>query len=175
VNFLDFLWSLIPKKGTVLNSLHSVIYLLETCLFNLEFAVLLPNFAICVHATGTCVCNTTCSVSVSHTIHRNCESTIVESIAYTRTLFPLHFWSEMTQAYIYISSFTLQADGNIKDMTFLAEYSGDVDYLNNRANDDCDCLMMLLLRANPSQSLVICPDKWGNISCFFSGINNHTP
>ncbi|CAD6252734.1 unnamed protein product [Miscanthus lutarioriparius] len=71
--------------------------------------------------------------------------------------------------------FTVQADGNIKDMTFLAEYSGDVDYLENRANDDCDCLMTLLLSANPSQNLVICPDKWGNISRFFSGINNHTP
>ncbi|OQU83959.1 hypothetical protein SORBI_3005G205700, partial [Sorghum bicolor] len=71
--------------------------------------------------------------------------------------------------------FTVQADGNIKDMTFLAEYSGDVDYVDNRENDGCNCLMTLLMSANPSQDLVICPDKRANISRFFSGINNSTP
>ncbi|KAK8454526.1 hypothetical protein SEVIR_5G470800v4 [Setaria viridis] len=71
--------------------------------------------------------------------------------------------------------FTVQADADIKDMTFIAEYVGDVDYLENRANDDCDCIMTLLLTADPSQRLVICPDKRGNISRFISGINNHTP
>ena len=55
---------------------------------------------------------------------------------------------------MYISSFTMQVDIDIKDMTFLAEYAGDVDYLENRANDDCDCIMTLLL-ADPSQGLVI--------------------
>jgi hypothetical protein len=69
----------------------------------------------------------------------------------------------------------VQADGNIKDMTFLAEYSGDVDYVDNRENDGCNCLMTLLMSANPSQDLVICPDKRANISRFFSGINNSTP
>ncbi|XP_025828556.1 probable Histone-lysine N-methyltransferase ATXR5 [Panicum hallii] len=71
--------------------------------------------------------------------------------------------------------FTVQADANIKDMTFIAEFAGDVDYLENRENDDCDCLMTLLLTADPSQRLVISPDKRGNISRFMSGINNHTP
>ncbi|KAG0530850.1 hypothetical protein BDA96_05G222600 [Sorghum bicolor] len=71
--------------------------------------------------------------------------------------------------------FTVQADGDIKDMTFLAEYSGDVDYVDNRENDGCNCLMTLLMSANPSQDLVICPDKRANISRFFSGINNSTP
>ncbi|CAO2172859.1 unnamed protein product [Urochloa humidicola] len=70
--------------------------------------------------------------------------------------------------------FTVQADADIKDLTFIAEYAGDVDYLENRANDDCDCIMTLLLTADPSQRLVICPDKRGNISRFISGINNHT-
>ncbi|PWZ09170.1 putative Histone-lysine N-methyltransferase ATXR5 [Zea mays] len=74
-----------------------------------------------------------------------------------------------------LEGFTVQADGDIKDMTFLAEYTGDVDYLENRENDDCDCIMTLLLPADPSQMLVICPDKRGNISRFVSGINNHTP
>jgi len=94
-------------------------------------------------------------------------------MAYTHTHFFLYiFIHKNDTAYIFL---TVQADGNIKDMTFLAEYSGDVDYLENRANDDCDCLMTLLLSANPSQDLVICPDKQGNISRFFSGINNQTP
>ena len=74
-----------------------------------------------------------------------------------------------------IFSFTVQADANIKVMTFAAEFAGDVDYLENRENDDCDCLMTLLLTPYPSQRLVICPDKCGNISRFMSGIDNHTP
>ncbi|KAG2603490.1 probable Histone-lysine N-methyltransferase ATXR5 [Panicum virgatum] len=71
--------------------------------------------------------------------------------------------------------FTVQADADIKDMTFITEYAGDVDYLENRASDDCDCIMTLLLTEDPSQRLVICPDKRGNISRFISGINNYTP
>ena len=72
-------------------------------------------------------------------------------------------------------SFIVPADANIKDMTFIAQFAGDVDYLENRENDYCDCLMTLLLTADLSQRLVICPDKCGNISRFMSGIDNHTP
>ena len=72
-------------------------------------------------------------------------------------------------------SFTVQVNANIKDMTFIAQFAGDVDYLENRENDYCDCLMTLLLTADLSQRLVICPDKCGNISRFMSGIDNHTP
>uniref|UniRef100_A0ACD5WJU0 Uncharacterized protein n=2 Tax=Avena sativa TaxID=4498 RepID=A0ACD5WJU0_AVESA len=71
--------------------------------------------------------------------------------------------------------FTVQADANIKDMTFIAEYTGDVDFLENRADDDCDSIMTLLSTADPSKKLVICPDKRGNIARFINGINNHTP
>ncbi|KAF0893795.1 hypothetical protein E2562_029685 [Oryza meyeriana var. granulata] len=70
--------------------------------------------------------------------------------------------------------FTVQADADIKDMTFIAEYTGDVDFLENRVNDDCDSIMTLLLTEDPSKRLVICPDKRGNISRFINGINNHT-
>ncbi|KAK3211671.1 hypothetical protein Dsin_016377 [Dipteronia sinensis] len=70
--------------------------------------------------------------------------------------------------------FTVEADGQIKDMTFIAEYNGDVDFLNNREHDDCDSMMTLLLATDPSKSLVICPDKRGNIARFINGINNHT-
>lgn len=71
--------------------------------------------------------------------------------------------------------FTVEADGPIKDMTFLTEYVGDVDYIKNREHDDCDSMMTLLLAADPCKSLVICPDKRGNIARFINGINNHTP
>lgn len=71
--------------------------------------------------------------------------------------------------------FTVQADADIKDMTFITEYAGDVDFLENRANDDCDSIMTLLSTADPSRKLVICPDKRGNIARFINGINNHTP
>ncbi|XP_010252791.1 PREDICTED: histone-lysine N-methyltransferase ATXR6 [Nelumbo nucifera] len=71
--------------------------------------------------------------------------------------------------------FTVEADKFIKDLTIIAEYTGDVDYLKNREHDDGDSMMTLVSAANPSQSLVICPDKRGNIARFISGINNYTP
>jgi [histone H3]-lysine27 N-methyltransferase len=71
--------------------------------------------------------------------------------------------------------FTVQADGHIKDLTLITEYTGDVDYLKNRETDDCDSMMTLLLAMDPADCLVICPDKRGNIARFISGINNHTP
>ncbi|KHN31131.1 Histone-lysine N-methyltransferase ATXR5-like protein, partial [Glycine soja] len=70
--------------------------------------------------------------------------------------------------------YTVEADDLIKDMTIIAEYTGDVDYLDKREQDDCDSIMTLLLGAESSQSLVICADKRGNIARFISGINNHT-
>lgn len=59
-------------------------------------------------------------------------------------------------------------------MTLIAEYTGDVDYMRNRLNDDSDNLMVLLFPHDASKELVICPDKRGNIARFISGINNHT-
>ncbi|KAL7230347.1 hypothetical protein ACSBR2_008774 [Camellia fascicularis] len=71
--------------------------------------------------------------------------------------------------------FTVEADGPIKDMTLITDYTGDVDYITNREHDDCDSMMTLLLAKDPSDSLLICPDKRGNIARFINGINNHTP
>lgn len=71
--------------------------------------------------------------------------------------------------------FTVEADRFIRDLTIITEYVGDVDYLKNRENDDGDSMMTLLSATSPSKSLVICPDKRGNIARFVSGINNHTP
>ncbi|KAI7734621.1 hypothetical protein M8C21_018965 [Ambrosia artemisiifolia] len=41
--------------------------------------------------------------------------------------------------------------------------------------DSCEGMMTLLLASNPSKSLVICPDKRGNIARFINGINNFSP
>ncbi|XP_020203608.1 probable Histone-lysine N-methyltransferase ATXR5 [Cajanus cajan] len=70
--------------------------------------------------------------------------------------------------------YTVEADDTIKDMTLIAEYTGDVDYLRKRERDDCDSMMTLLIAAESCDSLVICADKRGNIARFISGINNHT-
>ncbi|KAA8533576.1 hypothetical protein F0562_030990 [Nyssa sinensis] len=70
--------------------------------------------------------------------------------------------------------FTVEADRFIKDLTIITEYVGDVDYLTNRKNDDGDSMMTLIYAADASKSLVICPDKRGNIARFISGINNHS-
>ncbi|KAK6155562.1 hypothetical protein DH2020_009810 [Rehmannia glutinosa] len=71
--------------------------------------------------------------------------------------------------------FTVEADRYIRDLTIITEYVGDVDYLKNRKNDDGDSMMTLLTAADPSKSLVICPDKRSNIARFINGINNHIP
>ncbi|KAL9240557.1 hypothetical protein vseg_014761 [Gypsophila vaccaria] len=71
--------------------------------------------------------------------------------------------------------FTVQADRFIRDLTIITEYVGDVDYLQNRENDDGDSMMTLLLADHPSESLVVCPDKRSNIARFINGINNYTP
>ena len=44
----------------------------------------------------------------------------------------------------------MQADADIKDMTFIAEYTGDVDYLENGQNDDCTSVITLLSTDDPS-------------------------
>ncbi|GER34291.1 PHD finger family protein [Striga asiatica] len=71
--------------------------------------------------------------------------------------------------------YTVEADRNIRDLTIITEYVGDVDYLKNRENDDGDSIMTLLTAHDPSKSLVICPDKRSNIARFINGINNYIP
>ncbi|CAI9086936.1 OLC1v1020874C1 [Oldenlandia corymbosa var. corymbosa] len=73
-----------------------------------------------------------------------------------------------------VEGFTVEADRFIKDLTIITEYVGDVDYLKNREDDDGDSMMTLLCAADPSKSLVICPDKRSNIARFINGINNHS-
>ncbi|XP_057850131.1 histone-lysine N-methyltransferase ATXR6 isoform X3 [Cryptomeria japonica] len=83
-------------------------------------------------------------------------------------------WPPLMVSYDPKQGFVVEADAHIKDMTLIAEYTGDVDYMMNREHDESDSLMGLLFSKDPSKELVICPDKRGNIARFVSGINNHT-
>lgn len=71
--------------------------------------------------------------------------------------------------------FTVEADKFIKDLTIITEYTGDVDYLRNREDDEGDSMMTLITATIRSQSLVICPDQKANVARFINGINNYTP
>ncbi|KAG0571258.1 hypothetical protein KC19_VG001000 [Ceratodon purpureus] len=70
--------------------------------------------------------------------------------------------------------FVVEADRNIKAMTIIAEYTGEVDYMCRRRYDSGNSIMGLLFTEDPAKELVICPDRRGNIARFVSGINNHT-
>ncbi|XP_077243112.1 TRITHORAX-RELATED PROTEIN 6 [Tasmannia lanceolata] len=84
-------------------------------------------------------------------------------------------WPPLLVVFDSKEGFTVEADRFIKDLTIITEYTGDVDYLTNREQDDGDSMMTLISATDTSQSLVICPDKRGNIARFINGINNHTP
>lgn len=72
--------------------------------------------------------------------------------------------------------YRVEADDPIKAMTFITEYTGDVDFVSNRINKEIDSSMTLLTFRDSSDGdgLYICPDKRGNIARFISGINNHS-
>ncbi|XP_059643190.1 probable Histone-lysine N-methyltransferase ATXR5 [Cornus florida] len=97
-----------------------------------------------------------------------------ETLEQCRTMYKRGECPPLVVVFDSCEGFTVEADSPIKDMTFITEYTGDVDYIKNREHDDCDSLMTLLLATDPFNSLVICPDKRGNIARFINGINNHT-
>lgn len=98
-----------------------------------------------------------------------------ETLEHCRTMYKRGKCPPLIVVFDSCEGYTVEVDGPIKHMTFVTEYTGDVDYIKNRENDDCDSMMTLLLATDPSESLVICPDKRGNIARFINGINNHTP
>ncbi|KAI4383519.1 hypothetical protein MLD38_009349 [Melastoma candidum] len=98
----------------------------------------------------------------------------IETLEYCRSMARRGECPPLLVVFDSCEGFTVQADGPIKVLTIIAEYTGDVDYLKNREKDDGDSIMTLLLAKDPSKSIVICPDKRGNIARFISGINNHT-
>lgn len=71
--------------------------------------------------------------------------------------------------------FVVRADGRIPDRTLICEYVGEVDVLANRDDADSDSIMDLLHAEDPAASLVIVPDRRGNVARFLSGINNSDP
>ncbi|KAJ4726699.1 histone-lysine N-methyltransferase ATXR6 [Melia azedarach] len=97
-----------------------------------------------------------------------------ETLNLCKTMMNRGEWPPLLVVYDVKEGFTVQADRFIKDLTIITEYIGEVDYLKNRENDDGDSTMTLLYAEDPSQSLVICPYKHGNIARFINGINNHT-
>ncbi|XP_042495467.1 probable Histone-lysine N-methyltransferase ATXR5 [Macadamia integrifolia] len=99
----------------------------------------------------------------------------IETLEHCRAMCGIGEWPPLVVVFDSCEGFTVEADSHIKDMTLITEYTGDIDYIRNREHDDCDSMMTLLLAKTPSDSLVICPDKRGNIARFINGINNHTP
>ncbi|KAL7612771.1 probable Histone-lysine N-methyltransferase ATXR5 [Lactuca sativa] len=95
-----------------------------------------------------------------------------ETLEYCRAMLKRGECAPLLVVFDSCEGYTVEADGVIKDMTLITEYIGDVDYIKNRQLDDCDSMMTLLLASDPSKSLVICPDKRGNIARFINGINN---
>lgn len=68
--------------------------------------------------------------------------------------------------------FFVKALEDIPEMTLISEYVGDVDFARNRIFDKNDSIMDLLRTTRSKTSLVICPEKFGNLARFLSGINN---
>ncbi|XP_058104852.1 histone-lysine N-methyltransferase ATXR6 [Magnolia sinica] len=97
-----------------------------------------------------------------------------ETLNLCKNMMEMGEWPPLLVVFDSLEGFTVQADRFIKDLTIITEYTGDVDYLKNREQDDGDSMMTLISAKHPSESLVICPDKRGNIARFISGINNHT-
>ncbi|KAL5703630.1 putative Histone-lysine N-methyltransferase atxr5 [Ranunculus cassubicifolius] len=98
-----------------------------------------------------------------------------ETLEQCRAMWKRGEWPPLVVVFDTREGYTVEADSQIKDMTLISEYTGDVDFIKNREDDDCDSMMTLLSATDTSKSLVICPDKRGNIARFINGINNHTP
>ncbi|GMP24928.1 hypothetical protein CsSME_00002024 [Camellia sinensis var. sinensis] len=99
----------------------------------------------------------------------------MESLYSCKNMMERGEWPPLMVVFDPQEGFTVEADRFIKDLTIITEYVGDVDYLKIRENDDGDSMMTLISAADPSKSLVICPDKRSNIARFINGINNYTP
>lgn len=66
----------------------------------------------------------------------------------------------------------MKAAEEIKKNSLICEYTGEVCYLRKKLFDTNDSIMELIRNPSSSSSLVICPEKKGNIARFISGINN---
>ena len=68
--------------------------------------------------------------------------------------------------------FIVRALDDMVTNTLVCEYSGEVSLARNRLFDDNDSIMDLIHSPTSDTSLVICPEKYGNLARFLSGINN---
>ena len=68
--------------------------------------------------------------------------------------------------------FVVKALDDMVTNTLVCEYSGEVSLARNRLFDDNDSIMDLIHSPTSDTSLVICPEKYGNLARFLSGINN---
>lgn len=66
----------------------------------------------------------------------------------------------------------MRAMEDIPTRTLITEYVGEVDFARNHIFNKNDSIMDLLRTSRSKTSLVILPDKKGNLARFLSGINN---
>ena len=68
--------------------------------------------------------------------------------------------------------FIVKALDEMVTNTLICEYTGEVSLARNRLFDENDSIMDLIHSPTSDTSLVICPEKYGNLARFISGINN---
>ena len=68
--------------------------------------------------------------------------------------------------------FIVKALDEMVTNTLICEYTGEVSLARNRLFDENDSIMDLIHTPTSDTSLVICPEKYGNLARFLSGINN---
>jgi len=71
-----------------------------------------------------------------------------------------------------IQRFIVKAIDDISMNTIICEYTGEVTLLRKKIFDNNDSIMELIRTPSSDTSLVICPEKFGNLARFLSGINN---
>ncbi len=75
-----------------------------------------------------------------------------------------------------VQKFIVKAIDNIPINTLICEYTGEVTLLRKKMFDKKnDSIMELITSPNSDLSLVIAPEKYGNLARFLSGVNNHDP
>ncbi len=71
-----------------------------------------------------------------------------------------------------IQRFIVKAIDDICMNTIICEYTGEVTLLRKKIFDKNDSIMELIRTPSSDTSLVICPEKYGNLARFISGVNN---
>lgn len=72
-----------------------------------------------------------------------------------------------------VQRFIVKAIDDIAMNTIICEYTGEVTLLRKKIFDKNDSIMELIRTPSSNTSLVICPEQYGNLARFLSGINNY--